>query len=151
MILIHGLILFKEAGAKYVIPTAEHHDGFALYDSKLTRWDAKDMGPKRDLIGDLAKAVEDKELNLEFLIIAWNIGILCIRRQQQNMICMILSMLIFMVPHRNLIKNKASAMGPSAEEVMEGKEAPQDQGFLEEWLARCQEIIDKYQPDILLV
>ena len=37
--------LFKEAGARYVIPTAEHHDGFAMYDSKLTQWNAKQMGP----------------------------------------------------------------------------------------------------------
>jgi alpha-L-fucosidase len=49
--------LFKKAGAEYVMPTAEHHDGFALWDSSLTRWNAKQMGPHRDLIGDLAKAV----------------------------------------------------------------------------------------------
>jgi len=46
--------LFKRAGARYVIPTAEHSDGWANWDSDLTRWDAMDMGPKRDLIGDLA-------------------------------------------------------------------------------------------------
>ena len=55
-------LLFQKAGAKYIIPTAEHHDGFALWDSKLTRWDAKDMGPHRDLIGDLARAVRKKGL-----------------------------------------------------------------------------------------
>ncbi|HVG37719.1 MAG TPA: alpha-L-fucosidase, partial [Pyrinomonadaceae bacterium] len=49
--------LFKESGARYVVPVAEHHDGFAMYDSKHTRWDAKEMGPKRDLIGELAEAV----------------------------------------------------------------------------------------------
>jgi len=37
--------LFRRAGARYVIPPAEHHDGFAMWDSTLTRWDAKDMGP----------------------------------------------------------------------------------------------------------
>ena len=54
--------LFKAAGAKYIIPTAEHHDGFALWDSKLTKWDAMDMGPHRDLIGDLAKAARKQGL-----------------------------------------------------------------------------------------
>jgi alpha-L-fucosidase len=50
------IALFKKAGAKYVVPAAEHHDGFAMWDSALTKWDAKDMGPKRDLVGDLAAA-----------------------------------------------------------------------------------------------
>lgn len=54
--------LFKKAGATYVVPTAEHHDGFALWDSDLTKWDAVEMGPKRDLIGDLAKAVRKQGL-----------------------------------------------------------------------------------------
>ena len=49
--------LFKEVGARYVIPTAEHHDHFALWDSKYTEWDAKEKGPKRDVIGELAEAV----------------------------------------------------------------------------------------------
>jgi len=46
--------LFRRAGAKYVMLTAEHHDGFAMWDSALTRWNAARMGPKRDLAGDLA-------------------------------------------------------------------------------------------------
>ena len=49
--------LFKKAGAKYVVPVAEHHDGFAMYDSGVSDWTAAKMGPHRDLIGDLAKAV----------------------------------------------------------------------------------------------
>ncbi|MCX7044144.1 MAG: alpha-L-fucosidase [Candidatus Sumerlaeota bacterium] len=49
--------LFQKAGARYVILTGEHHDGFMLGDSELTDWCAAKMGPKRDLIGDLGKAV----------------------------------------------------------------------------------------------
>ena len=55
--------LFKEAGARYVIPTGEHHDGFVNWDSDLTDWCATKMGPKRDLIGDLADAVRAEGLN----------------------------------------------------------------------------------------
>ena len=49
--------LFKEAGAKYVVPVFEHHDGFAMYDCGLSDWTAAKMGPRRDLWGELAKAV----------------------------------------------------------------------------------------------
>ncbi len=49
--------LFRRAGAKYIVPTAEHHDGFSLWDSALNKYNAKNMGPRRDLIGDLARAV----------------------------------------------------------------------------------------------
>ncbi|HYA49484.1 MAG TPA: alpha-L-fucosidase, partial [Burkholderiales bacterium] len=54
--------LFKRAGARFVVPVAEHHDGFPMYDSALTAWCAGKMGPKRDLIGDLAAAVRAEGL-----------------------------------------------------------------------------------------
>ncbi|MFS0728213.1 alpha-L-fucosidase [Paenibacillus sp. 1P07SE] len=49
--------LFKQAGAAFVMPVAEHHDGFAMYDSPFSEWTAVKMGPKRDVIGELATAV----------------------------------------------------------------------------------------------
>jgi alpha-L-fucosidase len=49
--------LFKRAGAKYVIPVAEHHDGFSMYDCSLSDWTAVTMGPHRDIVGVLATAV----------------------------------------------------------------------------------------------
>jgi alpha-L-fucosidase len=54
--------LFKKAGAKYVILTAEHHDNFALWNSKVTPYNAVKMGPHRDLVGNLAKAVREQGL-----------------------------------------------------------------------------------------
>ncbi|MCG8390420.1 MAG: alpha-L-fucosidase [Cytophagales bacterium] len=48
--------IFKKSGAKYIVPVAEHHDGFAMYDSKLTRWNSVDMGPKRDVLRELMDA-----------------------------------------------------------------------------------------------
>ena len=49
--------LFRKSGAKFVIPTAQHHDNFAIWDSAVTPFNAKQMGPHRDLIGDLCQAV----------------------------------------------------------------------------------------------
>ncbi len=55
--------LFKESGAKYVVPVAEHHDGFAMYHSTFNPWNAANMGPKIDVIGELKKAVTKKGLH----------------------------------------------------------------------------------------
>ncbi len=45
--------LFRQAGARYMVPVAEHHDGFAMYDSDVNEWNAAAMGPKRDVIAEL--------------------------------------------------------------------------------------------------
>ncbi len=55
--------LFQESGAQYVIPVAEHHDGFAMYDSALSDWTVAKMGPKRDTLGELAHAVRAQGLH----------------------------------------------------------------------------------------
>ncbi len=54
--------LFKRSGARYVVPVAEHHDGFAMYASRVTRWNAKDMGPKRDVMRLLADACRARDM-----------------------------------------------------------------------------------------
>ena len=55
--------LFASAGARYVVPVAEHHDGFSLFDSHLSDYTAVKMGPRRDLLGDIAKSARAKGLH----------------------------------------------------------------------------------------
>lgn len=43
---------------KFVMRVGEHHDGFAMYASKLNRWNAANMGPKRDILRELKEAIE---------------------------------------------------------------------------------------------
>jgi len=52
--------IFHKAGAKFAGPVAEHHDGFAMWNSDLTEWDAFDKGPKRDIVGELGKVIREK-------------------------------------------------------------------------------------------
>jgi alpha-L-fucosidase len=58
--------LFREAGAKYVMPVAEHHDGFSMYRHDFSQWNAAAMGPKRDVVGELKKAAD--ELGIVFSV-----------------------------------------------------------------------------------
>ncbi len=54
--------LFNKAGAKYVVPVAEHHDGFAMYRTALSKWNAAVMGPKRDVISEISEATRKQGL-----------------------------------------------------------------------------------------
>jgi len=56
--------LFKQSGAKYIMPVAEHHDGFQLYKSDVSSFNAHEMGPKRDLLGEMKAAFEEQGLEL---------------------------------------------------------------------------------------
>ncbi len=137
--------LFKESGAKYVVPVFEHHDGFQMYDSDLSDWTAAKMGPKRDLMGDLAKAVRAEGLHL---------GASSHRVEHDW----------FMDGGREMASDVndpkyASFYGPAQMQVQDGKDAggsnlAQDWTYVspaygEDWLARSAEIVNKYHPDFI--
>jgi alpha-L-fucosidase len=48
--------LYKQAGAKYFVSMGVHHDNFCLWNSKHTRWNSVQMGPKQDIVGLFRKA-----------------------------------------------------------------------------------------------
>lgn len=56
--------LFRKAGARYVVLTTKHHDGFCLYPSKYTDFNCVNMGPKRDITGELTEAVRSEGLRM---------------------------------------------------------------------------------------
>ncbi|MCX7047499.1 MAG: alpha-L-fucosidase [Candidatus Sumerlaeota bacterium] len=64
--------LFADAGAKYIVPTSKHHDGFCLWPSKEASatwgrpWNAVETGPKRDLMDELSKAVRQQGIKFGF-------------------------------------------------------------------------------------
>ena len=66
----HWADVFARSGAKYVVLTSKHHEGFALWPSKEASatwgrpWNAVETGPHRDLLGDLATAVRSKGLRM---------------------------------------------------------------------------------------
>jgi alpha-L-fucosidase len=68
----HWADVLASSGAKYVVLTSKHHDGFALWPSKEASadwgrpWNAVETGPKRDLMGDLSEAVRSKGLHMGY-------------------------------------------------------------------------------------
>ena len=54
--------LFAKAGAKYIMPVCEHHDGFAMYDTSFNRWNVAKMGPCTDVALDIKRACEERGL-----------------------------------------------------------------------------------------
>ena len=68
----HWAGVFERSGAKYVVLTSKHHEGFALWPSREASaiwgrpWNAVETGPKRDVLGDLTGAVRRKGLKMGF-------------------------------------------------------------------------------------
>src|ERR1044072_7141944 len=68
----HWAEVFANSGAKYVVLTSKHHEGFTLWpnqDASRTwgrPWNAVEIGPKRDLLGDFSEAVRRKGLRMGY-------------------------------------------------------------------------------------
>lgn len=123
--------LFQNAGAKFAGPCAEHHDGFAMWDSALTVWDAADKGPKVDVTGKLAEAI--KKRGMKFLTTFHH------ARNWQY------------YPHEgNFDTNdpKYAYVGSIYGPIHKPGDPPTEE-YLQDWKARVVEVIDKYDPDML--
>jgi alpha-L-fucosidase len=135
--------LFREAGARYVVPVAEHHDGFPMYESSLTDWCAGKMGPKRDILGELANAIRAEGLHF---------GASSHRAEHDW----------FFEGGRKFDSDVneakyAAFYGPAHPRLLQpGYDhnliedwtyvSPE---FMDDWLARSAEIVEKYHPDLI--
>ena len=134
--------LFREAGARYVVPVAEHHDGFAMYDSELSDWTAVKMGPRRDLLGELRSAILAEGLHFG----------LSSHRAEHDW---------FFEGGRHTrsdVNDPANAAfyGPAQNRLSSRSESNLEddftyvsQGWLDDWLARTAEVVTRYQPELV--
>jgi alpha-L-fucosidase len=144
--------LFVQAGARYVVPVGEHCDGFAMYNSDITAWNAARMGPHRDVVGELEAATRAR--GLRFGVSShtaehwWWYG-----RGRS-----------FSSDVRDMTPKTTSLYGPAAamnlgDGVTNDEQEPDpnhleawlapNQTFLDNWLALSSEIVDKYHPDFM--
>jgi len=131
--------LLRKAGAKFAGPVTEHADGFSMWDSKLTDWTAARMGPRRDVVGEMARAVRSE--GMKFVATfhhQWLWG--WYPTEDQTVDC----------------SNPANAglYGPPAhpspfDYSKPTFTPPPPQNFQEVWEAKIKEVIDKYQPDLI--
>ena len=129
--------LFLKAGAKFAGPVTEHADGFSMWDSKLSRWNAAQMGPGRDVVGEMAKAIRNQ--HLKFITTfhhQWLWG-------------------WYPTLDKTLDTSDpkyAGLYGPPAPsspfDYIKATPAP-PQEFQDMWENKVKEVIDKYQPDLL--
>jgi alpha-L-fucosidase len=129
--------LFKETGAKYVMPVAEHHDGFQMYKSEISSFNAADMGPNRDLIGEMKEAFEKEDLKF------------CVSSHRAEH--------WFFMSHGKhfdsdvkepLVRGDFYWPAMPEPDYQDLYGSPPSQEFLEDWLVRCCELVDRYKPAI---
>lgn len=136
--------LFKRAGARYVIPVAEHHDGFAMYDSALSRWTAAQMGPKRDTLGELAAATRRAGLTFGLSNHRAEHWWFMNGGKQFPSDVQDPAYADFYAPAQPSPVNWDEPMW----HTRDWQPRP-DAAFLEDWLARNIELVDKYQPELV--
>lgn len=133
------LELFQKAGAGYVFPVAEHHDGFQMYDSDLSDWNAANMGPKRDVLAQLKAAAQEK--GLEFC---------CSSHRAEHWFFMSHGKKFDSDVHEPLVKGDFYWPSmPEGHHFDAFSEPAPNEEYLNDWLARTAEIIVKYQPSLL--
>jgi alpha-L-fucosidase len=122
--------LFRRAGAQFVVPVAEHHDGLAMYDTGRSDWNTVNVGPHRDVVGELATAVRR-----EWLVF----GVSSHRAEHWWFFNGGMGF-----PSDVQDPRYADLYGPAQVQSM-----PPNEQFLDDWLLRTCELVDRYQPQLV--
>ncbi|WP_460167131.1 alpha-L-fucosidase [Thermostilla marina] len=120
--------LFAKSGAKFAGPVAIHHDNYAMWDSAVTRWDSMDQTPHRDFTAELEKAI---------------------RKQGMRFIATFHHS--FTWQYFEPAYKYDAADGKNADLYGEPHEpgTPPSKQFCEQWLAKINEVVEKYRPDMI--
>ena len=139
--------LFRRAGAGYVMPVCEHHDGFAMYDSDLNRWNAAKMGPCRDVAGEIKKACEAK--GLAFCASSHRAEHFFFMNMGRTIDCDVNdeNYRDFYGPAYLCPELSDVAVFHTLEDVFSSAKPTEE--WLTDWLVRTCELIDRYKPMIL--
>jgi len=121
--------LFKKAGAKFAGPVAEHHDGFAMWDTKYSEWNAAKMGPTRDVVGEFEAAV--RKADMKFVTAFHHAA----------------NWFFFPVWNEDYDTGDPKNSGLYGQYHKQG--AMRNQDFLDEWYGKIIEVIDNYSPDFI--
>lgn len=127
--------LFKEAGAQFAGPVAEHHDGFSMWDSEITTWNAADIGPKRDITGELAEAIRGH--GMKFITSFHHARNNLWKPEGEEW-----------TGHYSYVKEHFPSLLDDPERAILYGFLPREE-FLDMWKGKLKEVIDKYQPDIM--
>ncbi|AWB65839.1 alpha-L-fucosidase [Saccharobesus litoralis] len=132
--------LFKDSGAKFAGPVAQHHDGFAMWDSQVNPWNAKDMGPKRDILGELFSELKQRDLKT---IATFHHA----RNGQRNKHKLEKGMKDFNSHYPWYQGSPTTTNDPKLRKLFGNFETLDE--FNQYWLEQVDEVVYKYSPDII--
>ncbi len=133
--------LFKKAGARFAGPVAEHHDGFAMWDSEATPWNVADMGPKKDITGLLAAELKKRDIKL---ITTFHHA----KHLQRHDSIRSEGHEPYNWSHYPYVKGMPTSSEDPKLQLLYGN-IPEEQWLEEIWFGKLKEVIDQYAPDII--